>query len=101
VPVVRSAELDRLHQAVWAAASGTAEGSLSYYEPERWLPHITLACGDLDHGSLGLIMTRLSRRNIAWEIVVDNVTVVTASGDRRLVRHDLSGESGEPSGSSP
>lgn len=43
VPIVRTIELSHFHQKVWQVISRVGEGIPSYYEPNFWMPHITLA----------------------------------------------------------
>ena len=43
VPIVRSIELSHFHQKVWQTILPAGEGIPLYYEPNFWMPHITLA----------------------------------------------------------
>jgi hypothetical protein len=87
VPVVRGPALTRLHTALWAAATPAAEGLVDVYGPDTWVPHITLAYGDLDNGMLPEVIGHLHERNYDWEIMVDSLFVVTGAGgdtERRM-----------------
>jgi 2'-5' RNA ligase len=92
VPVVRSVELSRFHEAVWKAIGAAAAGAMTYYEPQQWIPHITLACGDLEPKTLGKVTALLGEREILWDIEVDNVALVYAGGGQSLFRYELGGE---------
>jgi 2'-5' RNA ligase len=82
VSIVRSPQLTRLHQEVCEAVRPAAvPGAVShYYQPEAWVPHITLAQGDIDQDKLAEIVRRLSARNFHWEITVNNLTMIYDTG---------------------
>ena len=86
VPVVRSPELTRFHQALWQEISRTATGSDIYYAPERWLPHITLGFSDLDGHLLAEAMRMLGTGNFNWEISISNVAVIRDTGKQQELR---------------
>src|SRR5512146_3100751 len=48
IPVVKNAPLIQLHRDVWEATALLSRGRSLYYSPEMWMPHITLAYGDVD-----------------------------------------------------
>jgi 2'-5' RNA ligase len=80
IPVVRSSELTRFHQALWQAISQAGSGIVDYYHPDQWVPHITLAHGDLDLGNLPDVVHFLSERSFNWEILVDNIALIYDAG---------------------
>jgi 2'-5' RNA ligase len=90
VPVVRTPELSRLHQALWREVSRVASGIESYYAPERWLPHISLAFGDLAEHSLSGAMRLLSTRDFTWELPIDNVAIIEDTGKKQELRRRFS-----------
>jgi 2'-5' RNA ligase len=87
VPVVRGPELAQLHAALWAAATPTAAGLVEVYGAETWVPHITLAYGDLNMAQLPDVVRFLNGRDFDWEIPVDSIFVVAGAGsegERRM-----------------
>ncbi len=86
VPVVRSSELSHFHQRLWQAISHTGEGIPAYYEPNFWMPHITLAEHDLQVASLKQIMARLFTRELVWEIRIDNLAIIWDTGTQQELR---------------
>jgi hypothetical protein len=62
-----------------------AAGVLAYYHPEHWMPHITLAQGDLTTISLPRLVTTLMERRLDWEIVINNITLMVDDG----IKHDI------------
>jgi 2'-5' RNA ligase len=79
LPVVRSSDLQRVHGDVARLAEPLATGINEYYAPEIWIPHITIAEGDVDILVLPEIVRRLGERNLRWEFPVTNLAVIRAS----------------------
>ncbi len=81
IPVVRT----HLHMALWTAVEGAGTGVSAHYKPNSWMPHIALAQGDLDADNLPRVIRRLSSRDFAWDIVVNNVALIyQTGGEHRL-----------------
>jgi 2'-5' RNA ligase len=79
LPVVRSYELQRIHEDVARMAAPLATGINEYYATEIWIPHVTIAEGDVDILVLPEIARRLGERNLRWEIPVTNLAVIRAT----------------------
>ncbi len=85
VAVVRTAELSALHRMVTAAVTPAAHGPVAYYEPEQWIPHITLAMGDTDAERVAAAMRLLADRDFTWEVEVDTLAwIAEAPGGQAL-----------------
>lgn len=80
VPIVRSAALTTLHKQVWTAIEPASRESIAYYEPDLWLPHITLSQGDIDLANLGAIVQWLNEQSLNWDIPVTNLSVIYDTG---------------------
>lgn len=80
IPLVKDATLARHHQRVWERTQPAAIGSSSHYSPDVWVPHITLAYGDVDQDKLGCAMEKLAFQPFNWEISVDNLALVYTIG---------------------
>jgi len=72
IPVVRATALDRIHRLLWKAFPPLT-GDGGYYSPNQWIPHITLAVGDLQTEMLPHVIGQLSARDFHWEITLDNL----------------------------
>lgn len=79
LPVVRSVDLQRAHGDVARLAEPLAAGINEYYATNIWIPHITIAEGDVDILILPEIVRRLGERNLQWELPVTNLAVIRAS----------------------
>lgn len=76
IPVHMTGTLRHLHQALWEPLSSIATGVHPLYHPERWVPHITLAEGDVDHELMIHLIALLIQRDFYWQIRVDNLTLL-------------------------
>jgi len=76
IPIVRDLALSQFHQALWSELAACASGSLAYYGPEQWLPHITIGVGDIHHDLLAAVVRLLSERDFRWTITIDNLAFV-------------------------
>jgi 2'-5' RNA ligase len=84
IPAVRTPELSRFHLAIWSAASVAAKDGLDeYLHPAKWIPHVTLAQGDLTAEEVGSIVSRLNREDLEWEVTLDNLSVIRGKGPDR------------------
>jgi 2'-5' RNA ligase len=86
VAVVRSPTLTALHQRLWQELGGASTGAAEYYHPERWMPHITLADGDVLKEHLPEIVRMLSARAFDWEVEVTNLSLIYDTGTTQEVR---------------
>ncbi len=87
MPIVRAPALDHLHTEIWNRLGSATEGCAAhYYTPDMWLPHITLAHGDIDSDQLAEIVRLLSRRNFHWEIEVNNLSYIYDTGTEQGLR---------------
>ena len=73
VSVVRGTALERLHRLV-TKAFPPLDGDAGFYTADQWMPHITLAVGDLIPELLPDAIRLLSARDFHWEITLDNLT---------------------------
>jgi 2'-5' RNA ligase len=87
VPLVRSPELVALHEEVWRAVGRPPSGEVArYYESEMWIPHVTLAQGDIDGDRLGEVVRALAARNFHWEMEVNNLSLIYDTGTEQGLR---------------
>jgi 2'-5' RNA ligase len=86
VPIVRTQELSGFHATVWKQAAPTATGTVDYYRPDHWLPHITLASGDIHKDNLPDVIRLLSERTLVWHITINNLALIEDTGEEQRVR---------------
>lgn len=76
IPVVRTRELSELHELIWQRLAALSTEPSPYYAPARWMPHISLAYGDVEPSKLSCLMDTLAHRTFNWEIEIDNLTLI-------------------------
>lgn len=81
LPVVRSPVLADIHQHLWQALETIGVGIAPVYGPHHWIPHITIAQGDITPTHLPAVMRMLSARRFSWRIPITNLTVIKTSSD--------------------
>ncbi len=75
--VERNAALDALHALLWSelAQPDIARAPMMIYAPPTWVPHITLAMGDLTLDALRTIQARMAGRDLRREVWVSDLTL--------------------------
>ena len=94
IPVVKNAALLHLHEAVCARLKSTGVMDDPLYRPEAWMPHITLAV-DVTPDAIHPFINALACEDFAWEMRVDNLTLLNAPEGRPVCtvwRLPLTGE---------
>jgi 2'-5' RNA ligase len=72
-----SPALTAMHRTVWPAATPLATAANPLYRADTWIPHITLAIGDVTEDMLPVAMRFLSRRDYNWTVPVTNICLAT------------------------
>ncbi|MCP4418720.1 MAG: 2'-5' RNA ligase family protein [Chloroflexi bacterium] len=76
IPVISTQKLITLHTVLWSRLQTIAQDSHNYFAPSNWLPHISLAHGDITPENIGAIVTWLTSQPLSWDIQVDNLTLI-------------------------
>jgi 2'-5' RNA ligase len=89
-----SPALAGMHRRVWDAAAPIATDPKPVYAAATWVPHITLAIGDLTEDVLPLALQFLNRREYHWTIPVTNLCLIddTSSASAAWRRFELGGD---------
>ena len=72
IPLVKTAELTALHRKIWQALEPAGSGFSSYYHPDNWVPHISLAFLDVTPANIGALMERLAFHSYNWNMQIEN-----------------------------
>ncbi len=93
VPVVRDDRLSRLHRRLWDGLAPVARGTLNWYAPQGWLPHLTLAHGPLDPARLAALLAVPAARGPQWEATLRGLALLESGpeGDRVIWEEPLGG----------
>ena len=89
--VVKTPDLLKVHQLVWKEVGKYLVNPQEYYLPEQWMPHITIAYGDLNQDNLVCAIRDLAQEARTYEIFVNNIVVMyqTKDGVGIKARFDL------------
>lgn len=81
IPVLRTPPLNDLHARLHRDIAEMSTEMGVYYNPNLWLPHISLALGDTTPEVLGPVLSFLCDYNFNWEITLNNLTIMQKCGD--------------------
>jgi 2'-5' RNA ligase len=76
IPITRTGELSALHAWIWERTQSIGGGLCPLYAPSSWMPHISLAYGDVTLQTLSCLMQRLAFRSFDWEITIKNFALI-------------------------
>jgi hypothetical protein len=70
-----------------------ARGTLKWYAPQGWLPHLTLAHGPLDPARLAALLAVPAARGPQWEATLRGLALLESGpeGDRVIWEEPLGG----------
>jgi 2'-5' RNA ligase len=77
IALVKTLELIQFHSMVWESTLGTSNAASPYYSPGNWVPHISLAYGDVTSENIGAAIKKLAFQSYAWEMQVDNFAFIS------------------------
>ena len=81
VPVLRSIDLNLLHQRVLDATTPFYRGTDRYNTPARWLPHLSLALHDTTPDLLGPVLRHLNQETYNLRLNINNLAILEQEGD--------------------
>jgi 2'-5' RNA ligase len=84
IPVLRTNSVNQYHAQLFRKTKSLCEEISPYYNPDTWMPHITLAVGDTTPGILGSVLEFLNHYSYNWEISIDNLAILSKTGDKYL-----------------
>jgi 2'-5' RNA ligase len=76
IQILKTSELIRLHSKLWDDMADVAKSTNINYSPDRWVPHLTIAYGDVTVDKIGCAAKTLVFRDLHMEICVDNLAII-------------------------
>jgi hypothetical protein len=76
IPVVRDPSINAFHNEVWQTLQTIGRGISSYYAPQSWMPHISLAYSDVTRENINCVIQMLAFQTFNWKILVDNISAI-------------------------
>lgn len=81
VLITKDEKLLRFHKKIWQAVESQSNEPNPYYTPSKWVPHVTLAYGDVNKQKLLCAIEELAFLPFNWEIKIDNLALVGQAGE--------------------
>lgn len=78
IAIVKNDQLIALHKKIWERTIKFAHGINPYYQPDHWIPHITIAQGLVDPTSVRCVFNKVAFHTFDWKIRVNNLAVIHA-----------------------
>jgi len=76
ISVVKDPKLLKLHTNIWERTQTISTGLSPYYSPPNWMPHISLAYGDVTKENIGPVMKMLAFQDFNWEFTIDDLSLI-------------------------
>ena len=76
VAITKEPHLLVIHQEIWKRMERNLIKPQAFYSPNQWMPHITIAQGDLNPQKLACAVQELAFGRLAFEINVTNISVI-------------------------
>jgi 2'-5' RNA ligase len=83
--VVRGTSLERLYRLI-TKTFPPLDGDAGFYTSDHWMPHVTLAVGDLTPELLPEAIRLLTPREFHWEITLDNLTFASKTDEGFIIQ---------------
>ncbi|QNE38875.1 2'-5' RNA ligase family protein [Hymenobacter sp. NBH84] len=81
IPVLRSDELNALHQRILRATAPLCLHTDKFSAPDCWLPHISLALHDTTPELLGPVLQYLNEQTFNLKISINNLAILRQEGE--------------------
>lgn len=81
IPVLRSDDLNRLHQRILQATAPLCLRTDKFSGPDCWLPHISLALHDTTPELLGPVMQYLNQHTFNLKLTINNLAILRQEGE--------------------
>lgn len=87
LPIVKTRQLLEMHEVIWNALTKYGTNISENYQPDMWIPHITLAHNDLSKNTITCAIDNLMDLRISLMIDVDNLALIFATEESAGIIH--------------
>jgi len=84
IPVVKTERLYNLQLQIWLRLGAFGNQLNSNYQPDTWVPHIPLTCGDLSKDALNKILRKLAFEEINLKMEIDSFSFFDGKGEMKF-----------------
>lgn len=85
VPVIRADGLNLLHAQLCEGIRQFSWPTVPHYNPDQWVPHISLALRDTAPELLSKLVTHLNKNTYNWELVLNNISILKKEGEHFIL----------------
>ena len=90
LPVTKTPKVSELHGELWAQLKPLSSAINLNYDPQVWIPHVTLTTGEASNDAICLVITELAHIPTSMELIVDHLALIyrndRTSGIRNFFR---------------
>jgi 2'-5' RNA ligase len=79
LPIVKTRKLEQIHRRVWELLTPYCVGPNLLYQPDRWVPHITIAYKNVSQDTILCSLKDLIHIPLQMEFLADNFSVIFES----------------------
>lgn len=76
LPLVKDRLLLEIHELLWQTFDGLGTKVSAHYHPDTWMPHITLAHGDVTRDNITEVIKTFAFQTFDWECRIDNLALI-------------------------
>ncbi len=76
IPIVKTKRLLELHEEIWDLLSPLGVKLSAFYQPEHWIPHITVTSDDASLANITCIVETILRLPLTMTITVNNLALI-------------------------
>ncbi len=76
VGIVKTLELTEIHSRIWHRLKKNLINPNELFSPENWVPHVTIAHGDLTPASISCAIQELAFQKFEFDIFINNISII-------------------------
>lgn len=76
IPIVKTRRLLELHEEIWSKLSPLGAKLSAFYQPDQWIPHITMTSDDASLANITCIVEAISPLTLTMTIPVNNLALI-------------------------
>ncbi|QMU28532.1 2'-5' RNA ligase family protein [Adhaeribacter radiodurans] len=82
VPVIRADGFNQVHAELYRGIRTFSRNTINFYDPDNWVPHISLALRDTTPKILPEIISYLNKRTYNWDIELNNFSILRSENNQ-------------------
>lgn len=76
LPVTKTPIVSKLHGELWTILKSHSSVINPYYDPQVWIPHVTLTAGGASNDAICRVITELAHIPTSMELIVDHLALI-------------------------